>query len=156
MFRRTLVWIAPKLRLTLYALMALPLLAAQRPAAGQVIYSTGFEDPPFAKGSQLVGQDGWIAPPILSPDAAVIVTEMSIEGRQTLRVRGRDLEHQDFINEVTNGYYDAIGSYRHPVNYDTGGTQVVRVSSDVRVSGPKTAEGDNFFSASLGAPNSLG
>lgn len=62
MFRRTLVWIAPKLRLTLYALMALPLLAAQRPAAGQVIYSTGFEDPPFAKGSQLVGQDGWIAP----------------------------------------------------------------------------------------------
>lgn len=92
----------------------------------------------------------------MSPAAAVIVTEMSIEGRQTLRVRGRDLEHQDFINEVTNGYYDAIGSYRHPVNYDTGGTQVVRVSADVRVSGPKTAEGDNFFSASLGAPNSLG
>jgi len=138
------------------ALMALPLLAAPCPVAGQVIYGTGFEDPPFARGSQLVGQDGWIAPPILSPNAAVIVTEMSIEGRQTVRVRGRDLEHQDFINEVTDGYYDAIGSYRHPVFYDTRGTQVVRVSADLRVSGPGTADGDNFFSASLGAPNSLG
>ena len=24
------------------------------------VYSTGFEDPPFAPHSQLVGQDGWV------------------------------------------------------------------------------------------------
>src|SRR5262245_3518260 len=81
------------------------LLVAQRPATAQVIYSTGFENPPFARGSGLVGQDGWITPPPFSPGAAVIVTEMAIEGRQTVRVRGGDLVPQDFIDEVTDGYY---------------------------------------------------
>src|SRR5262245_14577694 len=136
---------------TVLAGVLMLLFAAQRPAAGQVIYSTGFENPPFARGSGLVGQDGWITPPPFSPGAAVIVTEMSIEGRQTVRVRGGDLVPQDFIDEVTDGYYDAIGSYRHPVNYETGGTQVVRVSADVRVNGPGTEDGDDFFSAAVAA-----
>src|SRR5262245_1378123 len=136
---------------TLIAAFAALLLAAQTPAVGQVIYSTGFENPPFARGSGLVGQDGWITPPPFSPGAAVIVTEMSIEGRQTVRVRGGDLVPQDFIDEGTEGYYGPIGSYRHPVNHETGGTQVVRVSADVRVNGPGTEDGDDFFSAAVAA-----
>ena len=66
-------------------------------------------------------------------------------------VLGADLVHQDFINSATNGYYDAIGSYRQTVDHDTKGTQVVRVSAHVRVDGPKTATGTNFFSASVAA-----
>ena len=106
--------------------------------------------PTFVAGLPLAGQDGWIAPPPLSPNAAVVTTAKPRQGRQTVRVLGADLEHQDFINTVTGGYYDAIGSYRHTVNYDTGGTQAVRVSAHVRVDGPLTP-GVNFFSASVAA-----
>jgi hypothetical protein len=69
-------------------------------------------------------------------------------------VLGADLVHQDFVNFVTNGYYDAIGSYRRPVSYDTQGTQTVQVSAQVRVDGPKTPAGTNFFSASIAARGS--
>jgi len=132
-------------------LMAVALLAAARPAAGQSIYRTGFEPPTFVGDATLVGQDGWIAPPPLSPNAAVVTHDRPRLGRQTVHVLGGDLEHQDFINEATGGYYDAIGSYRHAVNYDTEGTQIVRVSALVRVDGRKTASGNNFFSASIAA-----
>ena len=118
---------------------------------GQSIYSTGFEDPPFVAGQPLAGQDGWVAPPPLSPDAAVVTTDKPRLGKQTVHVLGEDLVHQDFINEATSGYYDAIGSYRRAVDYDSGGTQVVRVSAVVRIDGPKTAAGNNFFSASIAA-----
>jgi hypothetical protein len=118
-------------------------------APAQVVYSTGFENPPFANHSLLVGQDGWTAPPPFSPDAAVVATGIHADGHQALRVRGRDLVHQDFINEVTGGYYDAIGSYRRPVDYETGGTEIVRVSADVYLrGGQQTPDGTNFFSAS--------
>lgn len=116
---------------------------------GQVIYDTGFEPPTFVADTALVGQDGWIAPPPLSPNAAVVTTDKPRLGRQTVHVPGADLEHQDFINDLTGGYYDAIGSYRRPVNFDTGGTKTVCVSARVRIDGPKTQEGNNFFSAAL-------
>ena len=132
-------------------LIAVALLATARPAASQTIYSTGFEPPTFAKDLPLVGQDGWIAPPPLSPNAAVVTRDRPRLGRQAVHVLGEDLEHQDFINEATGGYYDAIGSYRRAVNHDTGGTQTVRVSALVRVDGRKTAHGNNFFSASIAA-----
>jgi hypothetical protein len=64
-------------------------------------------------------------------------------------VLGDDLVHQDFINSITGGYYDAIGSYRKTVDYDTGGTQTVRISAHVRVNGKRTDTGNNFFSASI-------
>jgi len=96
-----------------------------------------------------VGQDGWIAPPPLSPNAAVVTANKPRQGKQTVHVLGADLEHQDFIADVTGGYYDAIGSYRRPVNHDTGGSQTVRISVHVRIDGPPTATGNNFFSASL-------
>ena len=120
------------------------------------------------EGQPVLGQDGW-GPPvsILSPNAAVISNDLVFSGQQSVRVRGQDLEHQDFINEVTGGYYDAIGSYRKPVNFDVGaaGFPIVRVQANVRIDGPKTPPGasaedcvtgkfvpcNNFFSAGLAA-----
>lgn len=120
-------------------------------AAAQIIYSTGFEKPTFATGSPLVGQDGWIAPPPLSPNAATIAAaKKQNRGGQFVRVEGAGLVPQNFINEATGGYYDAIGSYRRSVNYDTGGTQTVRISADVLLDGKRTLH-SNFFSASISA-----
>lgn len=124
-------------------------IVAPRSYAGQVIYQTKFESAVFVAGRPLVGQDGWTAPDPLSPKAALISTDRPGQGRRSVQVFGGDLEHQDFINEATGGYYDAIGSYRKPVNHDTRGTQVVRVSAHVRVDGRQTDK--NFFSASIGA-----
>jgi hypothetical protein len=130
-------------------LMGLAIMAP-RSYAGEVIYETKFESPTFVAGRPLVGQDGWTAPSRLSPDAARISTDRPRQGRQSVQVFGGDLVHQDFIHELTGGYYDAIGSYRQPVNHDTAGAQVVRVSAHVRVDGRQTAN-QNFFSASIGA-----
>jgi len=128
------------------------LLWLAQPATGQTLYRTGFEPREgFVADTTLVGQDGWIAPPPLSPNAAVVACDRPRLGRQAVHVLGADLEHQDFINEATGGYYDAIGSYRRAVNYDTAGTETVRVSALVRVDGRKTAAGHNFFSASIAA-----
>jgi hypothetical protein len=131
------------------ALMAVALLTAARPASGQTLYRTSFEPDTFLADTPLVGQDGWVAPPPLSPNAAIVSADKPRQGQQTVHVLGADLEHQDFINEATGGYYDAIGSYRRPVNYDTGGSQTVRISAHVRVDGPRTASGNNFFSAGV-------
>lgn len=124
------------------------IVGALHPASGQSIYTTGFEAPALQDGLPLAGQDGWIAPPPLSPNAAIITAAK--KGGQTVRVEGADLEHQDFINDATGGYYDAIGSYRHPVDYDTEGTQTVWISADVRLDGKRTPH-SNFFSASIAA-----
>jgi hypothetical protein len=131
------------------------------------IYATGFENPPFTAGSQLVGQDGWGPPvPPFSPSAAVISNDLYFAGLQSVRVAGTDLVHQDFINSLTNGYYDAIGSYRKPVTCDpAAGFPIVRVKANVRIDGPNTPPGgdanacvpgkfvpcNNFFSASITA-----
>jgi len=114
-----------------------------------VIYSTKFEAPTFVEDTALVGQDGWIAPPPLSPNAAVVSHDRPRLGRQTVHVLGADLEHQDFINEVTGGLFDAIGSYRRPVNYHTYLSQTIRISADVRIDGPNSTGGDHFYSASI-------
>ena len=125
------------------------IVGALHPASGQSIYSTGFEAPALVAGSPLVGQDGWApGPPFLSPGAAIVTADK--KGGQKVRVEGADLESQPFINAATGGYYDAIGSYRHFVGYDTGGTQTVRVSADVRLDGRATPH-SNFFSASIAA-----
>jgi hypothetical protein len=135
--------------------MALPLLAALTPARGQVIYRADFEAPTFVADLPLAGQDGWIAPPPFSPNAAVITTNKSHRGEQTVRVLGADLVHQDFLGPLTGGYYDALGSYRHNVDYDTGGTKAVMVSARVRIDGPRTPKGTNFFSASIATRTTL-
>jgi hypothetical protein len=129
--------------------LALLLGQAAHRASAQPIYQTGFEKKNFVAGSPLAGQDGWIAPPPLSPNAAVVTKDKPRLGEQAVRVLGADLQHQDFINELTDGYYDAIGSYRHPVNYETNGAGVVQISASVRVDGERTALGNNFFSAGI-------
>jgi hypothetical protein len=155
-------------------LTGIVLALAINPAFAADIYdANGFESPPFAEGSPLVGQDGWVGVPILSPNAALISTDLPFTGLQSVQVRGVNLEHQDFINEVTEGYYDAIGSYRRPVNFNVtaNGFSGVRIQTDVRIDGPVTRPGaashacvfsqadtqlpsipcNNFFSASIAA-----
>ncbi len=127
------------------------IVGALHSAVAQSIYATGFEAPDLVAGSPLAGQDGWVAgagpvPLFLSDNAAIITAAK--KGGQTVRVDGADLVHQDIINGLTGGYYDAIGSYRHAVDYDTGGTQTVRISADVRLDGRATPH-NNFFSASI-------
>jgi hypothetical protein len=150
-----------------------PALAGNCPSG--TIYATGFENPPFTAGppftaaTRLVGQDGWVGVPPLSPSAAVISTDLYFSGLQSVRVLGQDLVHQDFINTLTGGYYDAIGSYRKPVTCDpAAGFPIVRVTANVRIDGPTTPPGGaaqactnpqpspsnpchNFFSASVAA-----
>lgn len=125
-------------------------LTAMQSLTAQSVYKTGF-DQPFVANAPLSGQDGWIAPPPLSPNAAIVTTDKPHIGRQTVQVLGSDMVSQDFINAATDGYYDAIGSYRRTVNYDTGGTQTVTVSALVRVDGAASPVGNNFFSASIAA-----
>lgn len=131
--------------ITVTALSLASLLAATRTHAA-TLYSTGFESPGFASGSQLVGQDGWVAgPPFLSPNAAVISTAVPQAGTQGVRVRGQDMVHADEVGPEL----DASGSYRRPVNYDTAaaGTSLVQITSSVRLDGP-AATGD-FFTANM-------
>jgi hypothetical protein len=132
-------------------LLAILVCTAYAPVAGQSVYSTKFEDPPFVAGQPLVGQDGWIAPGILSPDAAVISTDQPRQGKQSVRVLGADLDEQQAIIDLTDGYYAAAGSYRKTVDFDTEGIVRVQISANVRVDGPTTPLGTNFFSASIAA-----
>lgn len=121
--------------------LLLPTLAA--PAAGQAIYSTRFEDPFFIAGQPLIGQDGWVA--LSNQAAAVISTDKPRQGQQSVRVAGAALDPL-----ASPGFYGAVGSFRKPVNYDTGGTEVVRISAHVRLDGPLTP-GGIFFSAGIAA-----
>ena len=148
-------------------------VAAADPSFHGTIYSTGFENfenPPFILGQPLVGQDGWAGAPPLSLNAAVISNDPVFSGKQSVQVAGADLVHQDFINSATNGYYDAIGSYRKAVNFDVGTNKIpiVRVEAAVRIDGPSSLgvppshacvfapsatpvpSCNNFFSASVG------
>jgi hypothetical protein len=134
---------------TLLGLLVL-ILASSKAANAQEVYVTRFEDPPFIAGLSLVGQDGWIAPALFSPNAAVISTDKFRQGKQSVRVAGADLvPSQDIIN-LSSGFYDAIGSYRKPVNFDTGGNSIVRISTHVRLDGPQTP-GNLFFAAGIAA-----
>ena len=133
-----------------FTLITVALLAAARPVAGQPIYSTAFEpNEGYLADNALAGQDSWIAPPPFSPNAAVVTSDKPTQGKQSVHVLGADLVPQDFINELTDGYYECIGSYRRAVNYDTENAQTVRVSAHVRIDGPQTDIGNNFFSAAL-------
>jgi hypothetical protein len=129
--------------------LTLLLTAVAGTAAARDVYSTSFERTDFTAGLPLAGQDGWIAPPPFSPNAARISTGKPRQGKQTLEIPGSALVSQAFINEATGGYYDAIGSYRRAVDYDSQGTQTLVVSAHVRVDGARTAT--NFFSTSIAA-----
>ena len=130
-------------------IIATALSVALHSASAATLYSTGFENPPFANGSILLGQDGWSTaiPPFLAPDAATITNTIAASGLQSVRVRGADM-----VSAVEVDPYAAVGSYRKPLNYDTAasGLQLVRVQADVRLDGPVIGAGD-FFSANIAA-----
>jgi len=129
-------------------ILALSLSAALHPASAQILYSTGFENPPFANGSQLLGQDGWSTaiPPFLNPNAAIITNTAAASGLQSVPVRGVDL-----ITAPEVDPYAAVGSYRRPLNYDAGaGLPIVNIQASVRLDGPTLLTGD-FFTANIAA-----
>jgi len=129
-------------------ILALSFSAALHPASAQTLYSTGFENPPFANGSTLLGQDGWSTaiPPFLNPNAAIITNAAAASGLQSVQVRGVDL-----VTAPEVAPYAAVGSYRRPLNYDAStGNPIVRIQSDVRLDGPLLGTGD-FFTANIAA-----
>ena len=131
-------------------------------ARGDSIDSTGFENPPFAAGSQLSGQGGWSAPSVgdpagfpfnLNPGAAIVSTANPLAGTQSVQVLGSNLQVDSNTPGASNGVYAAIGSYRHEVDTDVGPAGITTVQASVFVSGPLTA-GTNFFSASVASVGS--
>jgi hypothetical protein len=120
------------------------------------LYSTNFEDPPFVNGSQLQGQDGWVSaddlPPFLNPSAAKITNADAASGSQSVSVSGADL-----TSAVEVDPYSAVGSFRHPVNYDTNATgqKMVRLSADFKVTGPDSVA-YSLFAGSLAARDNAG
>ena len=126
-------------------LLAAAVSASLHSASAQILYSTGFENPPFANGSTLLGQDGWSTaiPPFLNPNAAVITNSIAQSGLQSVRVRGVDLVTAPEVSP-----YAAVGSYRRPLGNDAGaGPSSVRLQASVRLDGP-TLTGD-FFAANI-------
>lgn len=111
---------------------------------GAIVYSTGFENPPLIAGSQLLGQDGWSTaiPPFLNPSAATITSSLAASGTQSVVVLGSSLQSSGGITAP----YDAVGSYRRPVNFDAAaaGQPLVRVRAVVRLDGPVSPAGTNF------------
>ncbi len=108
-------------------------------AADINIYRTGFENPPFVAGSQLLEVDDWSTaiPPFLNPNAAKITNLVARKGKQSVEVRGADM-----IPAVeVNPFYDAVGSYRRPANYTVTPTaSLIRMDADLMLatSTPKT------------------
>jgi hypothetical protein len=128
-------------RIRYYVAGIVALLGWLHPTQASIIYGTGFENPPFAAGSQLVGQDGWVVPDFLSPNAAIITNAVARSGSQSVQIRGADLVSAPQVMPD----YDAVGSYRRPVNYDaSSGTPIVLVQADVRLDGATLGSGDSF------------
>ena len=135
-------------------LLASIITAALHSAPAATLYSTGFESPTFANGSQLLGQDGWslAIPPFLNPSAATITNSIAASGLQSVQVRGVDL-----VGAVEVSPYAAVGSYRRPLNFDSAaaGLPFVQIQSSVRLDGPTLGgtPGDvaDFFAANIAA-----
>jgi hypothetical protein len=142
-------------RASLYSLCGLTALALACPASAQTtIYGTGFENPPFANGSILTGQNGWVSVGTLSPNASVISTSAARTGSQGVRVLGTDMVSQSLTSTL-----DAVGSYRRQVDYNAVANQtpVVVLEADVRLDGPQTTGGYvDFFAANIAARTSTG
>jgi hypothetical protein len=117
-------------------------------AQADTLYRTGFESPPFVSAGLLLGIDGWSTeiPTFLNPNAALITNTIAKSGRQSVAVAGVDLIGSEGITAP----YDAVGSYRHPIDYMTTPTSsVVRVDADLRIGTRKPKTHGEFFSLKL-------
>jgi hypothetical protein len=112
--------------------------------------SNGFEPRPFVSGAPLLGVDGWSTaiPPFLNPAAARITDDESANGRQSVEVWGGDLNGSGGITAP----YDAVGSYRRPLNYAVQpGKPLVVVDADLLLETDQPATDDDFFSLTIAA-----
>jgi hypothetical protein len=117
--------------------------------------SKGFEPKPFKAGSQLLGLDGWSTaiPPFLNPAAATITNAASRNGRQSVEVWGGNLLGSGGITAP----YDAVGSYRLPLNYTVSNRKsVVVVEADLLLETDQPVTDDDFFSMTLAARSGNG
>jgi hypothetical protein len=124
-------------------------LGVANTAQAVTVYQTGFESLQFVVNQPLVGQDGWTgavpAPPFsLNPEFAIITDAFFRRGDQSVEVRGADL----ISSGGPTAPYDAVGSYRKPLNNYTivGKNTLVRVDADMQLATnqPKKTS-DDFF-----------
>lgn len=138
------------------ALLLTLLCGSSSAPAQSVVYQSGFEDPPFAVGSELQGQDGWTPssslPPFLSTGAAKISSADAKSGVQSVAVEGKAM-----TSAAEVAPYDAVGSFRRPVGYDTTvtGQTLLRLSVDAKVTGPGSVP-YTAFAGSLAARDNAG
>jgi len=135
-----------------FSVAATPVVRADDAHRNKVYDSNGFEPRPFTAGETLVGLDGWISVIVpgvvnLNPDAALVTRSDSRNGRQSIEVRGADLEPS-----LVTAPYDAVGSYRQPVNYAvTPKKPIVVVEADLLLETDEAATEDDFFSLTIAA-----
>jgi hypothetical protein len=119
------------------------------------LYSTSFEGPVFLNGNQLLGADGWSTaiPPFLNPDAAIITNVKASNRKQSVVVKGADLIGSEGITAP----YDAIGSYRKPLNYVVSADQTkVHVDADLLLETDRPGTPGEFFSLTIAARSGSG
>jgi len=119
------------------------------------VYSTGFDRPEFVAGGPLLGVDGWSVaiPPFLNPNAAVITSDAKKSGKQSVEVWGGDLAGSEGITAP----YDAIGSYRKPLNYAVSEKKpIVRLEVDMRLDSDQPLTADDFFTMTIAARSADG
>jgi hypothetical protein len=121
------------------------------------LYSTSFEQPIFPSGSQLLGLDGWSTaiPPFLNPAAAIITDAVASNRKQSVEVRGEDLNSSP-IDPSTNEYltapYAAVGSYRRPLGQDiNANNSKVYIDADLLLKTNQPATLNEFFSHTIAA-----
>jgi hypothetical protein len=119
------------------------------------VYSTGFENPPFAVGSQLQGQDGWASgnPPFLNPTAATVTNGIAAAGSQSLEVPGSVLG-----TFAETDPYASVAPFGRTVDFNASaaGKSIVKVRADVRIDGPAGLTPGTNFAASIAAVPSEG
>jgi hypothetical protein len=119
------------------------------------LYQTSFEQPTFLPGDQLLELDGWSTaiPPFLNPAAVVITNAAAKSGRQSVEVPGANLIGSGGIT----GPFDAIGSYRRPVDHTISGNKtLVRVDANLLLKTNKPKTPGEFFSLTIAARSGAG
>ena len=131
-------------------------LGVTKTVHADTLYTTGFERPTFHSGDQLLGLDGWSTaiPPFLNPEAAIITNAAAKSGRQSVEVRGADLNSSPIdsdTNEQITNPYDAVGSYRKPLNnyMVSGNKNLVRVDADLQLKTTQAETDDDFFGITI-------